>query len=72
MTTITPKPGFHMSRLAWGKPDDPLSFTCSYCAAPIPEDSVPLRLFKQDGSAAVLCDSCSGDGFGVTLAEPRR
>ena len=45
-------------RLNWGGPDEPQSWQCSYCDAPIEPESVPLRMFNEDGWAAVFCDDC--------------
>lgn len=58
-------PGVDWSRVAWGGPSEPQSWCCSYCRAPIDEESSPLRLWRQDGAAAVFCDGCAGDVFGA-------
>lgn len=55
---LVPKPGFDPMRLNWGGPDEPVSHACSYCDAEIPEDAVPLRIWREDGWAAVFCDDC--------------
>jgi hypothetical protein len=52
------RPGFEPQLLNWGGPDEPQSDECSYCDAPIPEEAVPLRMWRGDGWAIVLCDDC--------------
>ena len=67
MTAIQPKPGFDWSHVSWGRPDSPPSVLCSYCSAGIPDESVPLVLHKDDGSAARFCDDCMSRWFGFTV-----
>lgn len=55
---LEPKLGFQWSKVTWGRPDSPVSALCSYCSAVIPEDAIPLRVWKGDGHAAQFCDSC--------------
>ena len=55
---LKPTDDFDWSRVAWGKPDSPRSRFCSYCFAVIPDDAVPLMLWKDDGHAAQFCDAC--------------
>lgn len=55
---LEPAPGFEWSRVAWGKPDSPRSLFCSYCFDTIPETSIPLRIWTEDGHAAQFCDRC--------------
>ncbi len=63
-------PRFDWSKLKWGAPQDQMSDDCSYCGAPIAEDACPLRMWKPDGSAAVLCDDCCSDSFGLKTFPP--
>lgn len=62
---IEPKPGFDWSRITWGRPDSVVSVLCSYCAASIPEDAMPLRVWQEDGSAAQFCDDCQRRWWGL-------
>ena len=64
MTTIKPRPRFDWKRVNWGAPDEPQSDDCSYCGAPIPEEDVPLRLWNDDGWAAVFCEPCMRQWWG--------
>jgi hypothetical protein len=50
--------GFEPSLLNWGGPDEPQSEDCSLCDAAIPDHDVPLRMWRSDGWAIVLCDRC--------------
>ena len=61
MATIQPNPGFDWSRVKWGGPNEPQSDA---------EDAVPLRMWAEDGSAAVFCDPCSETWFGMTSLPP--
>lgn len=39
---------------------------CSYCGATIPEETVPLRMWKEGGNlGAVFCDRCASECFGI-------
>lgn len=62
---LRPKPGFDWNHVSWGRPDSPPSVLYSYCSAGIPEGSVPLILWKADGSAARFCDACSAKWWGM-------
>lgn len=62
---IKPKEGFEWSSVAWGAPDQPRAENCSYCAASIDEDEVPLMLFAEDGAAAVFCKQCQTTWWGL-------
>lgn len=47
--------------VATGRPvedDEPQSAACSICDTAIPEDAEPLRMWRKDGWALVLCDRC--------------
>lgn len=48
--------GFGWRRLTWLRPDSPRPALCSYCSGPLPE--VSLMLWREDHSAASLCDAC--------------
>lgn len=69
MTMIHPKPGFDWSRVAWGRPDSPVSAVCSYCFAAIGENDIPLRLSSEDGHAAQFCDACMEKWWGFQRCE---
>lgn len=69
MTSIAPLPGFDWSRLKWGAPDAPQSDNCSYCAAEIPDGSVPLILWRADGSAIQFCAACQKRWWGMESYE---
>lgn len=61
-TPLSPKDGFNWTRVVWTGPYAMVEWkTCSYCGGPIPEESVPLRMWNNDGWAAVFCDSCMRD-----------
>ena len=62
---LEPKPGFDWDRVTWGRPDSPRSALCSYCSAVIPEDCVPLIMWKADGHAAQFCDDCQAKWWGM-------
>ena len=65
MFKLDPKPGFDWAKVTWGRPDSPRSVLCSYCSAVIPEDSVPLMMWKGDGHAAQFCDVCMKQWWGM-------
>lgn len=67
MSDIEARPGFRWSRVKWGAPSDPVSYECSVCDAAIGEDDVPLRLWTEAGWAAVFCDVCASEAFGITI-----
>lgn len=69
MTTLSPKRGFDWNHVSWGKPDSPVSAICSFCSAGIGEDDAPLRLWKEDGTAAQFCDKCQEQWWGVKRTE---
>jgi hypothetical protein len=52
-------PDFPWHELRWGRPEEQISHDCSLCGVRIPEDDCPLRMWKDDGSAIVLCDLCA-------------
>lgn len=68
------KPGFDWSRVIWGGPQDRRTEHCSYCGArlspaPDEDDSIPLMLWKQDGSCAEFCEDCQRNWFGMQRVE---
>lgn len=64
MTTLSPKAGFDWGHVAWGHPDSPRSFLCSYCSAPIDRDDVPLMLCASEGRVAQFCEKCIKEWWG--------
>jgi hypothetical protein len=58
---------FDINRIAWGLPDSPASNLCSYCFTLIREDDVPLRMWKENGCAAVFCKKCEGPAVEALL-----
>ena len=66
--------GFSWNRVAWGRPDSPLRPLCAHCAAHLDEDSAPLMLWREDGSAARFCDPCAEALLAQPLAlfDPKR
>jgi hypothetical protein len=64
MAELTPKDGFDWARVRWTGPYAPIDETCSYCNAAISDDCVPLRLWKDDSSAAVFCEGCMQTWWG--------
>jgi hypothetical protein len=58
MTSLRFRPGFDVTLLQWGAPDQPVSNECSCCDAPILEEDCPLRIWNDEGWALVLCDDC--------------
>jgi hypothetical protein len=69
---LAPKAGFDWARVTWGRPDSPVSALCSYCSAGIGEDDMPIRVWRQDGSAAQFCDACAARWWGFRMFEPGR
>lgn len=52
------KPSFNLHRLIWSRPDSRIAPFCSICSQHIPDDAVPLKMWKADGSCVQLCDHC--------------
>jgi hypothetical protein len=69
MATFHPAPGFNWMAVSWGGPDEPVSDTCSYCDATIPDDDddIPLRLWNDDGWAAQFCKTCQVRYWGFQI-----
>ena len=67
MTTdpLAPKAGFDWTQVRWTGPYAPVDETCSYCGAAIPEESVPLRLWNKQHWAAVFCEACMAEWWGM-------
>lgn len=63
--SIKPREGFDWDLVTWGQPDEPASDNCSYCGRVIPEESVPLMLFSDDGHCARFCDGCQRKWWGM-------
>lgn len=68
--TLNPRSGFDWRRVRWGGPTETRTESCSYCPNVIPEESVPLMLFKDDGSLAQFCDDCQRTWWGVEAFPP--
>jgi hypothetical protein len=62
---LTPKPGFDWSRVRWDAGDAPQRDDCSYCGAAIPEEAVPLRMWRPRGDGCVFCDACAERWWGM-------
>jgi hypothetical protein len=58
---------FNWNRLTWGRPDSVPSALCSYCSAAIPEDSVPLILWNDEGWTVRFCEKCEEFAFKLVL-----
>lgn len=58
-------PDLDWRQVRWGRPEHQQSWDCSLCGRHIDEDEVPLRMWKNDGSAAVFCSVCAEDVFTV-------
>lgn len=61
--SLEPRAGFHWSRVRWDPPNAEQSDLCSYCSAPVGDCA--LRLWAATGAAAVFCDPCAADIFGI-------
>lgn len=69
---LRPRPGFDPLKINWGGPDQVVSDECSYCGDALPENAALLRIWRDDGWAAVFCDHCSAAHFGLqTFPDPR-
>jgi hypothetical protein len=64
-TSLKPKVALDWGKLTWGRPDSPPSVLCSYCSAVIPEDSVPLILWNDEGWSVRFCDKCQKAVWGM-------
>ena len=53
-------------RVAWGAPDSPQRDLCAYCHCKLDDDSVPLMIWKPDGSMAQFCDECVEKYWGAS------
>jgi len=62
---LEPKPGFDWTRVKWSGPYAPVDETCSYCGEAILEDSMPLRMWNDESYAAVFCDDCMREWWGI-------
>ncbi len=69
MSLLTPRPGFNWQAVSWGGPDEPAAEDCSYCDAPIPDDSVPLILWNNASWCARFCEACQERWWGMTRLE---
>ena len=63
---LVPRPVFsRLKRVIWIGSNTPGEVVD--CGVAIDEMSVPFRMWKQDGSAAVFCDPCAEDVLGLIL-----
>jgi hypothetical protein len=62
---LKPKEGFDWAKVTWGRPDSVPTVLCSYCSASLPEDDVPLIMWKGDGHAAQFCETCQKRWWGL-------
>lgn len=62
---LAPRPGFEWCAVNWGGPDEPRTEVCSYCDAPLDEESVPLILWNREGWCAEFCDQCQETWWGI-------
>lgn len=46
-------------KLVWSRPDSKIAPFCSICSVHIPDDAVPLMIWKADGSCAQFCEACA-------------
>jgi hypothetical protein len=67
MASLRPSAGFNWTAVGWGGPDEPVSDTCSYCDAVIPEDDVPLIMWDANGWTAQFCDACQARYWDVLV-----
>jgi hypothetical protein len=58
-------PGFDWAKVAWSRPDSSIVALCSYCFAGMPEETVPLVVWKDDGHMAHFCDTCMRRWWGM-------
>lgn len=59
MSSLAPKPGFDWTKVTWTGPYALVEWeTCSYCGGAMDEEDVPLRLWNDEGWAAVFCETC--------------
>jgi hypothetical protein len=52
-------------RLVWSPPDGSIAPFCSLCQAHIPEDTIPLRMWTNEGACVQFCDGCVESWFEV-------
>jgi hypothetical protein len=63
---LQPKAGFDWTRVQWTGPYALVEWErCSYCGSAIPEEGVPLRMWNDEGWAAVFCDACMREWWGM-------
>lgn len=68
--TLKPKNGFNWMAVSWGGPEEVVSEECSYCEAPIPENSCPLIMYNHDGWTARFCRACQESWWGMKTFDP--
>ena len=52
------KRDFDARKLTWSRPDSRIAPFCSNCFKHIPEDSVPLMMWNNEGACVQFCDAC--------------
>lgn len=62
------KPGFDWARISWSLSEWPAAETCSYCRAPIPQDEIPLIVWRDEGQCARFCDACVANWIVLRMA----
>ena len=67
MSGLSPRAGFNWMAVSWGGPNEPVSDTCSYCDAVIPEASAPLILWNRDSWCARFCVACQRTWWGMEI-----
>lgn len=60
MTHLQFKRGFDPAKVIWSRPESRILPLCSYadCLKRIPEDSVPLMMWNNQGGCVQFCDEC--------------
>ena len=65
MTILRLKPGV-AERLVWSHPNSAITPFCSLCQAYIPDDTVPLMMWNDNGALAHFCDRCVAESVEVS------
>ena len=65
MSELKPSAEFDWGKVTWTAPYVPVSDDCSYCNQPIPEDSVPLRMWTEESWTVQFCDTCMAKYWGM-------
>ena len=62
---MRPNARFNWMQVSWGAPDQIRTETCSYCDAPIDDESVPLIIWRADGWVGEFCEECQRQWWGM-------